>query len=320
MTDTPQPGEAGHGPTDENYDGDDVTDQQQPGDADLQGTGLPEIGLPDETAGPADDVEIDLGGDFAHSEDASGINLDFGGTAAYEDNPTDDGGEINLDFASEEDEEADDDAGEAGDVAEKAVTDLRADLEAKFGDWYVVHTYSGMENRVKSNLENRVASLNMEDFIFEVRVPQVEEDEIRNGQKRRVKRTQYAGYVLIRMDLTDESYSTVRHTPAVTGFVGHSNDPIPLSMDEVVNWLAPTVVAEALANVEGGGQRARAKRKVVVADFEVGDSVMVVEGPFTNVHATITEINATSQRLKAMVEIMGRETPVELTFAQVQKV
>ena len=180
-----------------------------------------------------------------------------------------------------------------------------------------MHTYSGMENRVLQNLENRVSSLNMEDYIYEVIVPTEEVTEIRNGQRKQVKRTVLPGYVLVRMDLTDESWSTVRHTPSVTGFVGHSNQPVPLSLDEVEKMLAPSVVAAATASTEGPSRR---RKKVEVADFTVGDSVMVVDGPFAGVHATITEINVNSQRLKALVEILGRETPVDLTFAQIQKV
>jgi transcriptional antiterminator NusG len=174
-----------------------------------------------------------------------------------------------------------------------------------------------MENRVLQNLENRVSSLNMEDYIYEIIVPTEEVTEIRNGQRKQVRRTVLPGYVLVRMDLTDESWSTVRHTPSVTGFVGHSNSPVALSLDEVEKMLAPAVVAAATASSEGPTRR---KKKVEVADFVVGDSVMVVDGPFAGVHATITEINVNNQRLKALVEILGRETPVDLTFPQIQKV
>ena len=186
----------------------------------------------------------------------------------------------------------------------------------------MVHTYSGMENRVKANLENRITSLNMEDYIHEVIVPTEEVAEIKNGQRKLVKRTVLPGYVLVRMDLTDESWSAVRHTPSVTGFVGHSHQPVPLSLEEVESMLAPAVVAEVeAAQPEQGGAGATATRKKVeVADFDVSDSVMVVDGPFATLHATITEINAESQRVKALVEIFGRETPVELSFSQIQKV
>ena len=174
----------------------------------------------------------------------------------------------------------------------------------------MVHTYSGMENRVKANLENRITSLNMEDYIHEVIVP-TEVAEIKNGQRKLVKRTVLPGYVLVRMDLTDESWSAVRHTPSVTGFVGHSHQPVPLSLDEVESMLAPAIAAQVEAAPRRGGATAggtAAKKKVEVADFDVSDSVMVVDGPFATLHATITEINAESQRVKALVEIFGRET------------
>jgi transcription termination/antitermination protein NusG len=217
---------------------------------------------------------------------------------------------------------------EAEAVAEDAPHDpleeFREELRNKWGDWFVIHTYSGMENRVKANLENRIVSLNMEDYIHEVVVPTEEVAEIKNGQRKLVKRTVLPGYVLVRMDLTDESWAAVRHTPSVTGFVGHSQQPVPLSLDEVEKMLAPSVVAaaaQAAASEQGGGATpAQAKKKVEVADFDVSDSVMVVDGPFATLHATITEINADTQRVKALVEIFGRETPVELSFSQIQKV
>jgi transcriptional antiterminator NusG len=206
-----------------------------------------------------------------------------------------------------------------------ALEKFRRELVDQIGDWFVVHTYSGMENRVKANLENRIHSLNMEEYIHEIRVPTEEVAEIKNGQRKMVKRTVLPGYVLVRMDLTDESWAAVRHTPSVTGFVGHSHQPVPLSLDEVEKMLAPAVVAAAEAEAVAAGTSspssgAAAKKPVEVADFDVSDSVMVVDGPFATLHATITEINAESQRVKALVEIFGRETPVELSFSQIQKV
>ncbi|HSV38767.1 MAG TPA: transcription termination/antitermination protein NusG [Nocardioidaceae bacterium] len=224
-----------------------------------------------------------------------------------------------ADEAPADEEPADEaDIDKPGDPLEE----FRAALRDKPGDWFVIHTYSGMENRVKANLETRIISLNMEDYIHEVVVPTEEVAEIKNGQRKLVKRTVLPGYVLVRMDLTDESWSAVRHTPSVTGFVGHSHQPVPLSLDEVENMLAPAIVAEAEAASpdSGGGSSTPAKKKVEVADFDVSDSVMVVDGPFATLHATITEINAESQRVKALVEIFGRETPVELSFSQIQKV
>ena len=200
--------------------------------------------------------------------------------------------------------------------------EFRRELRSKPGDWYVVHTYSGMENRVKANLENRVTSLNMEDYIFEVVVPTEEVAEIKNGQRKMVKRTVLPGYVLVRMDLIDESWGAVRHTPSVTGFVGHSHQPVPLSLAEVENMLAPAIEAEPEPEAETGAapeQQAKTP-KVEFTDFSVGDSVMVVDGPFATLHATITEINVDAARVKALVEIFGRETPVELSFSQIQRV
>jgi transcriptional antiterminator NusG len=270
------------------------------------------------TESSKDDFDIDLGNYPASREDDVDINLDFGG-GATDQAPEDD---FELDFASlptteEEPEAAEPEVEEESDAAADALEAFRAELRGKPGDWYVVHTYSGMENRVLQNLENRVSSLNMEDYIYEIVVPTEEVTEIRNGQRKQVKRTVLPGYVLVRMDLTDESWSTVRHTPSVTGFVGHSNSPVPLSLDEVEKMLAPAIVAAATASSEGPTRR---KKKVEVADFAVGDSVMVVDGPFAGVHATITEININNQRLKALVEILGRETPVDLTFPQIQKI
>jgi transcription termination/antitermination protein NusG len=198
--------------------------------------------------------------------------------------------------------------------------EFRDSLREKVGDWFVVHTYSGMENRVKANLENRITSLNMEDYIHEVIVPTEEVAEIKNGQRKLVRRTVLPGYVLVRMDLTDESWAAVRHTPSVTGFVGHSHQPVPLSLEEVENMLAPSVAAAAAAATPEQRGAGAPRKKVEVADFDVSDSVMVVDGPFATLHATITEINAESQRVKALVEIFGRETPVELSFSQIQKV
>jgi transcriptional antiterminator NusG len=221
------------------------------------------------------------------------------------------------------------DADEADDVEPEAAEEndpleaFRRELWAKPGDWFVVHTYSGMEKRVKHNLENRIISLNMEDYIHEIVVPTEEVAEIKNGQRKMVTRTVLPGYVLVRMDLTDESWSAVRHTPSVTGFVGHSHQPVPLSMSEVEDMLAPAVMAVAEAESAASGEKGSSttpRKPVEVADFDVSDSVMVVDGPFATLHATITEINAESQRVKALVEIFGRETPVELSFSQIQKV
>jgi transcriptional antiterminator NusG len=221
------------------------------------------------------------------------------------------------------DGEAEDDSADETPDENDPLEAFRRELWAKPGDWFVVHTYSGMEKRVKHNLENRIISLNMEDYIHEIVVPTEEVAEIKNGQRKMVTRTVLPGYVLVRMDLTDESWSAVRHTPSVTGFVGHSHQPVPLSMSEVEDMLAPAVVAVAEAEAAASGEKGASttpRKPVEVADFDVSDSVMVVDGPFATLHATITEINAESQRVKALVEIFGRETPVELSFSQIQKV
>jgi len=227
--------------------------------------------------------------------------------------------EVAEDEAGSDESGSDEAAAEENDPLEA----FRRELWAKPGDWFVVHTYSGMEKRVKHNLENRIISLNMEDYIHEIVVPTEEVAEIKNGQRKMVTRTVLPGYVLVRMDLTDESWSAVRHTPSVTGFVGHSHQPVPLSMSEVEDMLAPAVVAVAEAEAAASGEKGSSttpRKPVEVADFAVSDSVMVVDGPFATLHATITEINAESQRVKALVEIFGRETPVELSFSQIQKV
>jgi transcriptional antiterminator NusG len=179
------------------------------------------------------------------------------------------------------------------------------------GDWYVIHSYAGYENKVKTNLESRIGSLNMEDFIFEIEVPQEEVQEIKNGVRKTVRRNKFPGYVLVRMDLSDASWGTVRHTPGVTGFVGHGHTPAPLSLDEAVKILAPE------PEVVPGA--APAAGEVQVIDFAVGDSVTVIDGPFATLHATISEINVDSQRITGLVEIFGRETPVELGFTQIVK-
>ncbi len=211
----------------------------------------------------------------------------------------------------ETDEAGDDVSDEA--PAPDPLEEFREALRTKPGEWFVIHTYSGMEKRVKTNLENRISSLNMDDFIHEVQVPQEEVWEIKNGQRRRVSRTVLPGYVLVRMDLTDESWAAVRHTPSVTGFVGHSHQPTPLSLAEVEAMLAPAVIEEATA------PQLQKQKQIEFSDFYAGDSVMVVDGPFATLHATITEINVDAQRVKALVEIFGRETPVDLSFDQIQK-
>ena len=207
---------------------------------------------------------------------------------------------------------------------EDPVVAFRARLESQIGDWFVIHSYAGFENRVKQNLETRAVSLNMEDYIYEVNVPTEEVTEIKNGVRKQVKRNKFPGYVLVRMDLTDESWGVVRHTPGVTGFVGQGHNPAPLSMDEAFDMLRPTqqkaiasvaTAAAASASEKGTG----ASGAKIDIDLNIGDSVTVVDGPFATLHATISEINLDAQKVVGLVEIFGRETPVELGFNQIHK-
>ncbi|WP_068260627.1 transcription termination/antitermination protein NusG [Janibacter limosus] len=224
--------------------------------------------------------------------------------------------------------DADVDAGtdEDGDVvpeeAEDPVQAFKDDLASKFGDWYVIHTYAGYENRVKHNLETRVANLDMEDYIFEVAVTIDEVTEIKAGQKKVRKQPRMPGYVLVRMDLTDESWGAVRHTPGVTGFVGNAHDPVPLSLDEVFTMIKPADLDKPAATTASGApaQGGGSSAATMDVDFEIGESVTVMEGPFETMPASISEIIPESQKLKVLVSIFGRETPVELGFHQVAKI
>jgi transcriptional antiterminator NusG len=194
------------------------------------------------------------------------------------------------------------------DAEEDPAAELRRALQVAPGDWYVVHSYAGYENKVKTNLESRIASLDMEDYIFQVEVPTEEVTEVKNGKRQQVQRKVFPGYILVRMDLNDESWGAVRNTPGVTGFVGATSRPSPLSLDEVVKILAPAT------------QKKAERPQVKVVDFEVGESVTVMDGPFATLPATISEISADAQKVKVLVSIFGRETPVELSFSQVSKI
>ncbi|OAH11543.1 transcription termination/antitermination protein NusG [Streptomyces jeddahensis] len=231
---------------------------------------------------------------------------------------------VDEDEAGSEDEAAA--AGAEAEVEEETepvdpVAALREELRTLPGEWYVIHTYAGYENRVKTNLEQRAVSLNVEDYIFQAEVPQEEVVQIKNGDRKTIKQNKLPGYVLVRMDLTNESWGVVRNTPGVTGFVGNAYDPYPLTLDEIVKMLAPEAeekAAREAAEAEGKPAPQR-KVEVQVLDFEVGDSVTVTDGPFATLQATINEINADSKKVKGLVEIFGRETPVELSFDQIQK-
>ncbi|MFJ6520770.1 transcription termination/antitermination protein NusG [Streptomyces filamentosus] len=234
--------------------------------------------------------------------------------------------EADEDEAEVEETDADVEAEETEEEAEPAapvdpVAALREELRTLPGEWYVIHTYAGYEKRVKANLEQRAVSLNVEDFIYQAEVPEEEIVQIKGGERKNVKQNKLPGYVLVRMDLTNESWGVVRNTPGVTGFVGNAYDPYPLTLDEIVKMLAPEAeekAAREAAEAEGKPAPAR-KLEVQVLDFEVGDSVTVTDGPFATLQATINEINPDSKKVKGLVEIFGRETPVELSFDQIQK-
>jgi transcription termination/antitermination protein NusG len=201
------------------------------------------------------------------------------------------------------------------------VDELRAALAAAPGEWYVVHSYAGYENKVKANLETRIQTLDVEDYIFQVEVPTEEVTEIKNGQRKQVQRKVLPGYILVRMELNDASWSAVRNTPGVTGFVGATSRPSPLTLDEVLKFLAPRV-SQPKVPVGAGkhtGSVGGAKPTIEV-DYEVGESVTVMDGPFATLPATISEVNVDAQKLKVLVSIFGRETPVELSFNQVAKI
>jgi transcriptional antiterminator NusG len=248
------------------------------------------------------------------SDEATTAGLDDAASAAAEpatDEPAADepaADEVATDAA----EPVGDDAELATDDADEAdpVEEMRQALRLAPGEWYVVHSYAGYENKVKTNLESRITSLDMEDFIYQIEVPTQEITEVKNGKRQQVQSKVFPGYLLVRMELTPESWSAVRNTPGVTGFVGatsRADRPSPLTLAEVIKILAPTVQREA-------------KPQIKVVDFEVGDSVTVTEGAFATLPATISEINPDAQKLKVLVSIFGRETPVELNFNQVSKI
>lgn len=282
---------------------------------------------PDTAEEKDDEVEIDLG-DFSEEDSAEEpeIDLDLGDDEPAEASDDDIARNLGIGQAADDEQDADEnesseaDNADNQDVVDAAIEELRGELSSKFGEWYVLHTYSGMENKVKQNLDARVQNFNMEDYIFETVVPTEEVVEIRNGARRTITRVYLPGYVLVRMDLTDDSWGIVRHTPSVTGFVGQSTTPIPLTFDEVVKMLTPSVVARISRENADKTSSPKAKPKVEVADYEVGESVQITDGPFAGVPAQITEINTNNQRIKALVEILGRSTPVDLEFNQIEKI
>ena len=317
-----------------------MSDQWTSEHQDVLSEDAPEV-LPDAEAG--DDVtdEVLVSGDSspsveddeaadAHGDDDSDSDSDDDESdeADSDDDESDDADSDADDEDSDDDEEdllASAGTDEDGDIVPDVdpIKAFKADLASRFGDWYVVHSYAGYENRVKANLETRIVSLNMEDYIFEIEVPMEEVTEIKNGQRKLVRRVRMPGYVLVRMDLTDESWGTVRHTPGVTGFVGNAHQPVPLSLDEVYSMIKPAdLEAQAQVGTTAGGTATAGKAAgadTIVVDFEVGESVTVMDGPFETLPATISEIDAVHSKLKVLVSIFGRETPVELSFSQVSK-
>jgi transcriptional antiterminator NusG len=218
-------------------------------------------------------------------------------------------------------EEVPEDMAEPDEDVDPAVA-LKAELRAKPGDWYVIHSYAGYENKVKANLETRVQNLDVGDYIFQVEVPIEEVTEIKNGVRKQVNRKVLPGYILVRMELTDDSWAAVRNTPGVTGFVGATSRPTSLSLNDVVKFLLPRDLPKKAAKSTSGGGASEVsmERPEILVDFEVGESVTVMDGPFATLPASISEVNAEQQKLKVLVSIFGRETPVELTFTQVAKI
>jgi transcription termination/antitermination protein NusG len=278
----------------------------------LDETGLPAEGerLDDEAA-TADAVDAgavpatDATGDAAPAEgSAVDEGPDEGPDERLDEGPVEGSAQDEGPAPAAADEQPAEDQAEDEDPAEE----LRRALRTSAGDWYVVHSYAGYENKVKANLESRIASLDMEDYIFQVEVPTEEVTEVKNGKRMQVQRKVFPGYILVRMDLNDESWGAVRNTPGVTGFVGATSRPSPLTVDEVVRILVPAT------------QKKETRPQVKVVDFEVGESVTVMDGPFATLPATISEISPDAQKVKVLVSIFGRETPVELSFSQVSKI
>ncbi|MDP9887175.1 MULTISPECIES: transcription termination/antitermination protein NusG [Pseudarthrobacter] len=234
-----------------------------------------------------------------------------------DDAASDDAEASEADSADVDGEETDALAAAAATAAADPAEEFKAKLRRQEGDWYVIHSYAGYENRVKANLETRIQTLDMEDYIFEIQVPMEEVVEIKNAQRKVINRVRIPGYVLVRMDLTDASWGAVRHTPGVTGFVGNAHNPVPLRLDEVFSMLAPVFEEE---QAEKGKPVNKQNQVPVAVDFEVGESVIVKEGPFETLPATISEIKPESQTLVVLVSIFERETPVTLAFNQVTKI
>jgi len=280
---------------------------QEPGTAEETAAVEPDL---EQTAGEAEG-ETAASGSADTTADAAEDRSDTAADSEAEDTAGDEP------VAAEDAEEAGSGESEESEEEDQLAV-LRRQLRSAFGEWYVVHSYSGHENRVKTQLITRTETQDMEEHIFQVEVPMEDATEVKNGQKKIVRRVRVPGYVLVRMDLTDESWRVVRDTPGVTGFVGNATNPTPLSFDEIYSLLAPSVgLPEKKRSAAGAAKEAAAKK---VPAFEVGESVTVMDGPFETMPATISEIHGEAQKLQVLVSIFGRETPVELGFDQVAKI
>jgi transcriptional antiterminator NusG len=283
-----------------------VSEPSQPYDEAVDEAQSAAAAAADQTAQPADEAAEAV---------VSAGDAEPADTKLEDEGPAPDAAEGAAELAeSVEGEEPAEDEEAAAEPPADPYADFKMQLRLQPGDWYVVHSYAGYENRVKTNIETRTQTLNMEDYIFQIEVPQHEVTEIKGGKRQKVNEKVLPGYILVRMELTDESWAAVRNTPGVTGFVGLLNKPSPLSLDEVANLLAPEPE-------EGVAKATKEQAKVAATvDYEVGESVTVMDGPFATLPATVNEINAEQQKLKVLVSIFGRETPVELSFNQVSKI
>ena len=296
-----------------------MTDPREPFETDTPVEGLTSTDLDDAVAEERGTADLETGAGETGAAEGSSDTADLGAGIAIADGEiADEAPEIESGDPQSlvadplvEPEPEDEDPAEA----------MKKALRIAPGDWYVVHSYAGYENKVKTNLEARIQSLDVEDYIYQIEVPTEEVTEIKNGKRAQVNRKVLPGYLLVRMELNDESWGAVRNTPGVTGFVGATSKPSPLTLDEVVKILVPATAPQA-ARAAGGEATSggAAAAPVAVVDFEVGESVTVMDGPFATLPATINEINAEQQKLQVLVSIFGRETPVELSFNQVTKI
>jgi transcription termination/antitermination factor NusG len=306
-----------------------VTDPREPFETDTPVEGLTRTDLDDAAAEQRGSADLDTGAGEPGGAEGSSDTADLGAGVPIADGETADeapeieGGDPQSLVSDPLVEPATSSDGAAADVDaedEDPAEAMKKALRLAPGDWYVVHSYAGYENKVKTNLEARIQSLDVEDYIYQIEVPTEEVTEIKNGKRAQVNRKVLPGYLLVRMELNDESWGAVRNTPGVTGFVGATSKPSPLTLDEVVKILVPATAPQAARATGGETTAGTAAAPAAVVDFEVGESVTVMDGPFATLPATINEINAEQQKLQVLVSIFGRETPVELSFNQVSKI